>query len=116
MNNVKFKGKAVVKLSLKTSQFVLRDDLDQDTRKHTTVHNPSGKDPEDGPGVSDKRRSGNMLSFEETITYMLNVPKRVRQDRKDVYLILKFEILDLDNAIGAAVNTSASRNDGLGRF
>lgn len=47
---------------------------------------------------------------------MLNVPKRVRQDRKDVYLIFKFEILDLENAIGAAVNTSASRNDGLGRY
>lgn len=89
------------------SQYYMRDDLAQDTRRFTTVHNPTGKDAEDGPGVSDKRRSGGILSFEETMTYMLNVPKRVRQDRSDVFLYIR--LLETGEGIGTGPNTSVSK-------
>ena len=71
------------------------------------MHNPAGKDPEDGAGVSDKRRSGGILEFEETLTYMLNVPKKVRQDRTDVYVY--FRLLETGETIGTGGNTSVSK-------
>lgn len=110
MNNYKPNDKVRVTVSVMSSQFVVRDDMDQDTRKSTTVHNPKGKDPEDGPGASDKRRPGNKVAFEETITYMLNVPKRVRQDRKDLYLSIK--VYETGEVIGTGANQSMSQGGG----
>ena len=111
VNNYKPPEKVRIAVCIMSSQFVVRDDMDQDTRKSTTVHNPKGKDPDDGPGASDKRQPGNRLSFEETMTYMLNVPKRVRQDRKDLFLCIKvYETGDVIGAGGA--NNSMSQNMG----
>lgn len=95
-----------------SSQFILRDDLnDKEARQFTSVHNPNGKDPEDGPGVSDKRQAGNLLSFEDTLTFMINIPKRVRQDRKDVYAVLR--VMESGNdQIGSGANKSISQNAG----
>lgn len=94
-----------------SSQFILRDDLnDKEARQFTTVHNPSGKDPEDGPGASDKKQADNVLRFEDTLTFMINIPKRVRQDRKDVYLVLR--VLETGDQIGSGPNKSISMNGG----
>lgn len=94
-----------------SSQFILRDDLnDKEARQFSAVHNPHGKDPEDGPGASDKRQAGNALRFEDTLTFMINIPKRVRQDRKDIYLVLR--VLETGDQIGSGPNKSISQNGG----
>ena len=111
LNNLKTNEKVKVVALLMSSQFILRDDInDREAKQYTTVHNPSGKDPEDGQGVSDKRHAGNILRFEETLTYMINIPKRVRQDRKDVYLV--FRVLETGGEIGAGNNVSVSAQPG----
>lgn len=103
-----------VSLSIVSSSHLIRDDLDQDTRRTTTIHNPKGKDPEDGAGASDKRKSNSLLSYEETFTYMLNVPKRVRQDRKDLFLYIK--VFEIGDGIGASPNKSMSSQGGKGNY
>lgn len=111
LNNLKTNEKVKVVALLMSSQFILRDDInDREAKQYTTVHNPSGKDPEDGQGASDKRQAGNILRFEETLTYMINIPKRVRQDRKDVYLV--FRVLETGGEIGAGNNVSVSAQPG----
>lgn len=112
VHNIKSSEKVKVAALIMSSQFILRDDLnDKEARQFSAVHNPYGKDPEDGPGAGDKRQAGNALAFEDTLTFMINIPKRVRQDRKDVFLVLRV-LETVGDQIGAGPNKSISQNGG----
>lgn len=112
VHNIKSGEKVKVAAIIMSSQFILRDDInDKEAKQFTSVHNPHGKDPEDGPNAGDKRQAGNILTFEDTMTFMINIPKRVRQDRKDVYLVLR--VMETSNdPIGTGHNVSASVQGG----
>ena len=70
--------------------FILRDDLDQDTRKNTSVHIPNGEADQSMMSKTrgNDKREGNGISFEETFDFILNVPKHVRSTRRNVYIAL----------------------------
>lgn len=112
MHNIKSTDKVKVAALIMSSQFILRDDMnDKEARQFTSVHNPHGKDPEDGPNAGDKRQAGNAIAFEDTLTFMINIPKRVRQDRKDIYLVLR--VLETGgDQIGTGPNKSISQSGG----
>jgi hypothetical protein len=97
LQNYKPPSKVKIAVCLMDEQFILRDDLDQNTKRFSTVHNPEGKDAEDGPGAGDKRRGGAILEFEEDQNFMLNVPKHVRTSRRNVYLC--FQILEINEEL-----------------
>lgn len=99
--------KAKISIMVMSNQFVQRDDLDNDTRRSTTVHTSKGKDSNDGQGAGDKRIPGNAVSWEETFAYFLNVPKRVREDRKDIYLVMRVYETG-EELTGRNPNTSAT--------
>lgn len=99
--------KAKINIMVMSNQFVQRDDLDNDTRRSTTVHTSKGKDSNDGQGAGDKRIPGNAVSWEETFAYFLNVPKRVREDRKDIYLVMRVYETG-EELTGRNPNTSAT--------
>ena len=99
--------KAKISIMVVSNQFLQRDDLDNDTRKSTTVHTPKGKDTADGQGAGDKRIPGNAVSWEETFTYFLNVPKRVKEDRKNIFLVMRVYETG-EELTGRNPNTSAT--------
>lgn len=78
--------------------FILRDDLDQDTRKNTSVHIPNGEADQSMMSKTrgNDKREGNGISFEETFDFILNVPKHVRSTRRNVYIAL--QILEVNKS------------------
>jgi len=81
-------------MALLDEQFILRDDLDQSTKRETTEHVPLDAKDSLASENGDDKRQGNALIFEEQFNVYLNVPKHVRSTRRNVYLVI--QILEIN--------------------